>query len=226
MVKKRKKKKRRLRLKRVFICLAFLLLISCLFFLFLNQNITNIFVNGNNYLTEYEIIEYAHLDDYPKLIDCLNYKIIKKLKNNKLIKNVKVYKRNFNSIYIEVEENRPLYYDSVEKKTILLNKKKVNQTFQVPTLINYIPDTKLEKFQKKIEELNIEMLERISDIEYSPNEVDKNRLLLTMNDGNYVYITINKLPSMNNYVNIIKEFGNKKGILYLDSGKYFKIMED
>ena len=47
-----------------------------------------------------------------------------------------------------------------------------------------------------------------------------------MNDGNYVYITINKLPNINNYVNIIKEFNGKKGILYLDSGEYFKIMED
>ena len=93
-------------------------------------------------------------------------------------------------------------------------------------MINYIPDTKTEKFQKKIKEINIDILSRISDIEYSPNEVDKNRLLLTMNDGNYVYITINKLPNMNNYVNIVKEFGGKKGILYLDSGEYFKIMED
>ena len=114
----------------------------------------------------------------------------------------------------------------MENKTILLDNNKVNQIFQVPTLINYIPDTKIEKFQKKIKEINIDILSRISDIEYSPNEVDKNRLLLTMNDGNYVYITINKLPNMNNYVNIIKEFGGKKGILYLDSGEYFKIMED
>lgn len=226
MVKKRKKKKRRLRLKRILLFIIILLLIGYLFFLFLNQTITNIFISGNHYLTDQQIIEYSGLDEYPKLIDSLNYKVIKKLKNNKLIKNVKVYKRKLTNIYIVIEENRPLYYDSVENKTILLDNHKVNQTFQVPTLINYIPDTKIEKFQKKIKEINIDILSRISDIEYSPNEVDKNRLLLTMNDGNYVYITINKLPNMNNYVNIVKEFGGKKGILYLDSGEYFKIMED
>lgn len=226
MAKKRKKKRRRLRLKRVLLVFVILLLTGYIFFLILNRNITNIVVEGNNYLTEQEIIEYAHLDEYPKLIDCSNYKIYKKLKNNKLIKNVKVYKKKMTDIYIVIEENRPLYYDSIEKKTILLDKTKINQTFEAPTLINYIPDTKLEKFQKKIEELDIDILGRISDIEYKPNDVDKNRLLLTMNDGNYVYITINKLPNMNKYINIVKEFNNKKGILYLDSGEYFKIMED
>ncbi len=226
MAKKRKKRKRRLRLKRVLLFIIILLLIGYLFFLILNRNITNIFIKGNSYLTEQEIMEYAHIDTYPKLIDCSNYKISKKLKNNKLIKSVKVYKRKLTDIYIVVEENRPLYYDSVERKTILLDDTKVNQIFQVPTLINYIPDTKIEKFKKKIKEIDVEILSRISDIEYKPNEVDKNRLLLTMNDGNYVYITINKLPNINKYINIVKEFNNKKGILYLDSGEYFKIMED
>lgn len=226
MAKKRKKKKRRLKLKNVLLFIIILLLIGYLVFLILNHNISNIFVKGNNYLVEQEILEYAGLDNYPRLIECSNYKISKKLKNNKLIKSVKVYKRKLFNIYIVIEENRPLYYDAVESKTILLDDTKVNQTFEVPTLINYIPDTKMEKFKKKIKELDKDMLIRISDIEYKPNEVDKNRLLLTMNDGNYVYITINKLPNINKYVNIVKEFNNKKGILYLDSGEYFKIMED
>lgn len=226
MAKKKKKKKRRLRLKRVFIFLIAISLIGYLIFLLLNRSISNIYIKGNYYLSDQEIIEYVGVDDYPKLIDSTNYKIRKKIKNNKFIKSVKVYKRKFTDLYIVVEENRPLYYDSIEKKTVLLDGTKVNKTFEVPTLINYIPDTKLTKFQKKIKEIKPEILKRISDIEYKPNEVDKNRLLLTMNDGNYVYITFNKLPNINNYINIIKEFNNKKGILYLDSGEYFKIMED
>lgn len=226
MAKKRRKKKRRLRLKRVLVFIIVLLLIGYLFFLILNHNISNIFIKGNYYLSEQEIMEYAGLDSYPKLLECSNYKISKKLKNNKLIKNVKVYKRRLFNVHIIIEENRPLYYDAIESKTILFNDKKLNQMFEVPTLINYIPDTKIEKFKKKIKEVDKDMLMRISDIEYKPNEVDKNRLLLTMNDGNYVYITINKLPNINKYVNIVKEFNNKKGILYLDSGEYFKIMED
>lgn len=226
MAKKGKKKKRRLRLKRVLIFLFATILIGYLIFLLLNRPITNIYIEGNEYLTEQEIIEYIGVDNYPKLIDCPSYKLIKKLKNNKFIKSAKIYKRHFTDLYIIIEENRPLYYNSTDKKTVLLDGTKVNKIFEVPTLINYIPDTKLVKFKSKLEEIDSEILSRISDIEYKPNDVDKNRLLLTMNDGNYVYITINKLPNINNYVNIIKEFNGKKGILYLDSGEYFKIMED
>ena len=46
-----------------------------------------------------------------------------------------------------------------------------------------------------------------------------------MNDGNYVYLTLNKFNKINHYIEIIKEFNNKKGILYLDSGEYFKVIE-
>lgn len=226
MSKKKRKKKRRLRLKRVLIFLGVIVLLCYLLFLLLNYPLSNIYITGNEYLTEQEIMEYIGIDNYPKLIDCPNYKLVKRLKNNKFVKKVKIYKRNFTDLYIIIEENRPLYYDSTEKKTILLDRSKVNKIFEVPTLINYIPDTKLVKFQKKLENIDTEILQRISDIEYKPNDVDKNRLLLTMNDGNYVYITINKLPNINNYINIIKEFNGKKGILYLDSGEYFKIMED
>ncbi|MBD9085093.1 cell division protein FtsQ, partial [bacterium] len=68
-------------------------------------------------------------------------------------------------------------------------------------------------------------LKRISEIKYDPNSVDEERFLFTMNDGNYVYLTLIHLEKINNYVDILKNFENKKGILYLDSGEYFKVME-
>ena len=39
----------------------------------------------------------------------------------------------------------------------------------------------------------------ISEIEYYPNDIDKERFLFTMNDGNYVYITIYKTLAINEY---------------------------
>ena len=46
-----------------------------------------------------------------------------------------------------------------------------------------------------------------------------------MNDGNMVYITIPRMDLLNKYVSIVKQLDNKNGILYLDSGNYFKIEE-
>ena len=46
-----------------------------------------------------------------------------------------------------------------------------------------------------------------------------------MNDGNYVYITLRKFSNLNKYVDMLKTFQGKKGILHLDSGEYFKQFE-
>ena len=70
-----------------------------------------------------------------------------------------------------------------------------------------------------------DILSRISEIEYKPNDVDTNRFLLSMQDGNYVYLTLSKFKNINNYIEIVRKNKKKKGILYLDSGEYFKVYE-
>ena len=66
-------------------------------------------------------------------------------------------------------------------------------------------------------------LKHVSEIEYSPdikNEkvIDKNRFLLRMNDGNYVYINLANMDNLNKYEEIYTTLDeNKKGILNLDS---------
>ena len=47
-----------------------------------------------------------------------------------------------------------------------------------------------------------------------------------MNDGNHVYINIRKFKNINKYLNMIKSFNDKKGILYLDSGEYFDVFDE
>ena len=42
-----------------------------------------------------------------------------------------------------------------------------------------------------------------------------------MNDGNYVYLTLNKYSNINNYLEIVGTLKESKGILYLDYGNYF-----
>ena len=60
---------------------------------------------------------------------------------------------------------------------------------------------------------------------YTPNDFDKDRFLLYMDDGNSVYLTITKFRMLNYYNKVLPQLGDKKGILYLDSGNHFKIME-
>ena len=63
----------------------------------------------------------------------------------------------------------------------------------------------------------------ISEIEYSPVNVDEDRFLLYMDDGNFVYVTLTKIEKMNKYNDIKDELMGKRGIIYLDSGDYVEL---
>ena len=116
-----------------------------------------------------------------------------------------------------------IYYDGPNKKVILENSNSINyNNDNLPVLINKIDDKDiLKSFNKKMSKINEETLNTISEISYSPNGIDKERFLFSMNDGNYVYLTITKLTKINNYKKIVDSVENKNGILYLDYGNYF-----
>ena len=73
--------------------------------------------------------------------------------------------------------------------------------------------------------VNDSVKSQISEIRYYPNEQDDDRFLLHMNDGNVVYLTLTKFSQINYYESVLDQLEEKKGILYLDSGNHFKIME-
>ena len=126
---------------------------------------------------------------------------------------------------IDVKENLPLFYYLPTKKTVLMDKSQTDDNFPVPTVINYVPDKIYALLLDEISSADYDIIKRVSEIKYDPNEVDDERFLFTMNDGNYIYITLEKMDKINKYLDIIKSFNNKKGILYLDSGEYFEVKE-
>lgn len=221
---KKVKKKTKIKFGKIILFLIILFLIGYLLFYLLNLPITNIYISNNNLLKDQEIIEEANLEDYPSTFSIRTKKIEKKLTDNVLIKKAKVKRTHLFQIYIEIEENKPLFYNENNEKTVLSDGKESEIRYNVPNLINYIPDSKYETFIKVMNEVDASILEHISEIKYDPNSVDDERFMLYMNDSNYVYINLNKFNSINSYLNIIKKFSTQKGILYLDSGEYFQVL--
>lgn len=224
--KTRLKKKRKIKYKRVGLVSSFLLLIIICIYLFLQLRVTNIYVSNNYYLTDQEIIEIAGLSDYPKIYKANFISIKSNLENNQIIKSAKVTQKMFTSIYIDVTENRPIFYDCNKEMTILLDKSEISTEYSVPKVINYVPDTIYDDFIDNMILVSDEVLMRISEIKYDPNDVDSERFLLFMIDGNYVYLNLDRFTNINSYIDIIKKFSDKKGILYLDAGEYFEVLED
>ena len=224
---KKKIKKKKVRIKFGFFfsfLLCILLSVLCINKL-LNLSITNIYISGNRYLSDQQIIELAKIQDYPSTFKNYSSKIEKRLKQNAYIKDAKVSKKSFTQVFITIEENRPLFYNSSIGKIILIDKSYTTDKFNVPILVNIIPDAMYEELIKKMAIIEVDVLNKISEIKYAPDEVDAQRFLFTMTDSNYVYLTLNKLEKINNYNEIVKQFDNKKGILYLNSGGYFEIFE-
>lgn len=222
---KSKKKKRKIRYDRILIFLVIVIFIVISFTFLFNLKISNIYILNNSFLTDQEIIEMAGISDYPETLKNLSVQIEDRLKNNIYIKDVKVYKKGLTRVYIDVVENRPLFYYESSKKTVLTDGRETDEKSVVPTVINYITDNYYDAFINEMANLDENILKRISEIQFSPNDVDDNRFLLTMTDGNYVYVNISTFNKLNKYISIIAELPNKNGILYLDYGNNFEIIE-
>ncbi len=226
-----KKLKKKTHLK-IIPVLIFLLLIVAIFFIYnliSSLPVKNIYITGNTYLTDQEIIELAKLENYPSFIKTTSATIKKSIEKNKLIKHAKITKKFFGIVEITVEENNILFrkYDD-DTKVILDNGSEVvddKYSYSVPKLLNYVPDTKYKSFMKGMNQVTENIKIQISEITYLPNEQDKDRFLLYMNDGNYVYLTLTKFKQINYYEDVLGKLKGKKGILYLDSGNHFQIME-
>lgn len=221
-------KKRKLKKGAIFVLLLILLVVvfSSIVYFVIGSEVKNIYIYGNTNLTDQEIIELAKLQDYPNFYTTSFNKIENNIKKNPLIKKLKVKKIFFQQVHIYIEEYKILFKS--DEKYTLENGQEITllkDNYNVPILINYVPNTKMESFISKLKEVDDSVLIKISEIKYDPTELDEDRFLLYMNDDNYVYITLTKLDLINKYNDAIEQLEGKKGILYLDSGNYFKIMK-
>ena len=226
MIVLKKAGKRKFNYKKLIIVLAIILFVGLTFLVYRSLKVKTIYVTGNTIVKESEILEKTNLLTYPKLYKVNENDIKENLKDNKLINNVKVRKSLSGSIVIEISENKILYQDK-NGKYILSNKEEVElneEPLGIPTLINDCSSVK-DKFIEKLLLIDEDILKHISEIEYKPTDLDKERFMFYMSDSNYVYITLSKINLINSYNEIYPTLEGKKGILYLDSGNHFEIKD-
>ena len=226
-MKKNKKKKKLNIIKLLVFILIFYIIIYSIYSLF-NMKIRNIVIKGNTYLKDYEIIEQANIKDYPPMLTLNKNKTINKLKELDLISDATI-KKSFNfTLTIEVVEKKIiLEYDN---NYYLSDGSKIKGSYLgTPTLVNYVPEGTLKKFLNEMGKLDYDIINSISEIEYSPtknsdgNITDEDIFIFKMNDGMIVYISTDKIDIMNKYQKIYASLGDKKGILHLDKGNYLEV---
>ena len=227
MVKKGKKVK--INFKALFLLLLIIYLIVMLFYTFFKMKIKNIYISNTSLLSDNDIIEIANIKDYPSLYKVNTKKIANKIKELDLVEDVVVKKNLKGVLNIEVNEAKPLFYNRNNDLVVLSNKKEVKPNdlyLGIPTLTNYVPSEIYEKFIEAFKDINTDIIKMIDKIEYNPDVsddvvIDSNRFLLTMNDGNLVYINTLNIKRLNDYIKIYasisESLNGQKGTLYLDS---------
>ena len=217
--------KKKINLKKILIVLGTLLSIIFIVVYLIKRPIKNIYIVGNNILNDKSIIELAELNNYPPFVKTYFLDIKENLLKNDYIKEVNIKRNKFSKIYIKIEEYKPICI--YQQKVILSSKKMVDNQYN----INYLPYVSnditmvYDKFVDSFSKIDNSILLKISQIEYAPNEVDKERFLLYMVDKNYVYVTLSKIDKINKYNLIVDQIDTNKGIIYLDSGDYVEIKD-
>ena len=220
----KKRKKKKISIKGfLFILLIIYLLGSFIYYVF-TRPIKNILVINNHYVSSKTILEEAGLNNNPTLLKPLSYLIKSRLNNNKLIESVDVKKSIFGKITIDVKENNPLFINNLNNNVVLSDSDVIeldNTYLGLPVLINYVPSDIYEDLIKGLSKIDMDILYKISEIEYSPDKnenivFDDARFLLRMKDTNIVYVNTPNIKKLNNYNTIYSETGSG-GTLLLDS---------
>ena len=222
--------KKKWKIKGILVVLFVLIGLSFSVYFLLQIKTKNIIIKNTNYLNDDYILDYSGVKEYPKFLLINRSDVSKKIEKSPYIVKAKVRKKWDFLLEIDVTEKRSLFFDENKVQYVFddgssTDVDAINKMFRVPRLINYVPDVKYDKFIENMAKVKVDTLSKISDIEYQPNDYDKDRFLLYMDDGNMVYLTLTKFKMINHYNEVVEQLENHKGILYLDNGNHFQIKE-
>lgn len=99
--------------------------------------------------------------------------------------------------------------------------------YLAPLLINFTDDL-VNPVVEQLSQLDYNIIKEINSISLQPSEQEPNLLVLTMNDGNYVFIHIDqiakKMPYYLQLTDIVKNVhgDGKTGIFHLNYGDYYE----
>ena len=219
------KKKKKRKLRKVIVLFLFLIVIAVITFALSLIKVRGYYVLNNKYIDEETILSVCGFDKEDSFIFTQTFFVNSRCKKNKLIKKVNVDHTKTLEIKLNVTEYKILFKDG-NYAISEIGKKIEYEDDNVPVLINKVSNKEIyENFIKKMNKVDDEILSIISEIKYDPNDVDNERFLFYMNDGNMVYVTLSKINKVNSYPSITKTIENKKGVLYLDYGNYFVPIE-
>nr|WP_295971547.1 FtsQ-type POTRA domain-containing protein [uncultured Bacillus sp.] len=232
----KQQRKKRANRRLILLLLLFFLLIACIiYFQSPISQVKTINISGNRGYSVKEITESADISNDTNIWKVKGKVVEGKLKRLPEIKEADVQIRWFNTVSIQIEEYSRIAYISkgkfflpvLENGTVLEDKKTSSLPLNAPVLYSFSEGEKLKVMIESLEKLPPEVLNSISEIHHTPKKTDAYHISLFMNDGNEVNATIKTFAEkMSHYPSILSQLGSdKKGIIDLEVGSYFKAYE-
>ncbi len=219
-----KKRRKKVRLSGFIFIILLTYLIGVSIYYIVKLPVKNIKIEGNNLLSEGEIIQTIGLEDSFPMIKFTKGYLKNKFNDLPLVDSFNIKKSLNGKVTITIKEAKVLFYYDYENKLVLSNSKTIEDSDKYlgyPTLVNYVPSDTYKSFIKNFSNVDSDIISMISEIKYSPEVwkdvmINDERFIFLMNDGNEVYINVLNLDKINKYQNVVAKT-NQKGTLYLDS---------
>ncbi len=220
----------------VYLSIFFFLILLIIYFQSSLSHIRNVEVSGNNYVSEKEIIKLSELNNSVSFWNLNAKNVEEKVEKSKEIKEVTVTRQFPATAKVDVVENARVaylkkgseYFPILQSGAILDALPKGETPVSAPILMQWNESTELSEMAGELRKVELSIINRISEIHYTPNGDKAFNLTLYMTDGYEVKTSISDFSEkVNSYPLIVEKLKDKaKGILYLNEGSWLEPYED
>ncbi|OIJ17747.1 cell division protein FtsQ [Anaerobacillus alkalidiazotrophicus] len=214
-----------------YLSIFFILLLTVIYFQSPLSDVKVIVVEGNRYVSDKEIISISGLNDRTSFWGIDKQKIVGDLTRLNEINEIKVNRKFPSTILIKVKEHTRVAYLAVDGNFFpILDTGKILEDAinhfpsDAPLLIGFNTEGGLSEMAAELSVLPESIIQRISEIYYTPVENDPLRISLYMNDGFNVSSTIRHFSKkITAYPAIVRELDpNNKGVIHMRMNPYFE----
>lgn len=219
----------------LYISLFFVLVLFVLYFQSPLSKVQTIKVSGNIHVLTNEIQALSGLHIGTSFWKVQTETIAKRIGTHDQIARVKVSRKFPNHINIEINEfSRVAYlvegtsYYPILETGQLLSKGNLNDIpADAPLLMNWKQSEELQEMAAQLRKVPTSVLNSISEIHLSPDDIDPYHITLYMSDGHEVSATVRDFSKkISNYPNIVEKLDDDHfGVIHLEVGSYFKAYE-
>lgn len=229
---KEERKRRANRRLITYISLFFLLILLVVYLQSPISKVGKVNVEGNYYVPNSEIIKSGGLTEEVSFWNVKKEQVENKImKDHVHVSSVDLHKRLPNTITIEVKEysrvaylkEKTNFYPILENGQVLDKLSSEETPINAPILVN-LNKAKLEEMAAELKKVPQSLIQRISEIQFTPSETVSYDLIMYMNDGFEVRTSVrNFADNINKYPAIVQQIEEgKNGIIHLNVSSYFE----